>query len=205
VWADWGAPRFRPEQSAWRWCPRRLVNQALPALATGLTSLTNDPALYLVVDRAGRHLVAANGPEVLDFRIPVACTGLELLSWAVLQRHQWLTKDGLGKLPVSSRVRLLLHWASIPVELPSHFGALADAEDAFTRPMPAARSLSLKCATASSIHLSASRSRSGLTAMSFLRHGSSPPGTWNLRCFGCSATSVGDHRKPGKMISELRG
>jgi hypothetical protein len=125
VWADWGAPRFRPEQSAWRWCPRRLVNQALPALATGLTSLTNDPALYLVVDRAGRHLVAANGPEVLDFRIPVACTGLELLSWAVLQRHQWLTKDGLGKLPVSSRVRLLLHWASIPVELPSHFGALA--------------------------------------------------------------------------------
>jgi hypothetical protein len=69
--------------------------------------------------------VAANGPEVLDFRIPVACTGLELLSWAVLQRHLWLTKDGLGRLPAGSRVRLLLHWASIPVELPSHFGALA--------------------------------------------------------------------------------
>jgi hypothetical protein len=125
VWADWGAPRFRAEQSAWRWCPRRLVHQALPALATGLTSLNDDPALHQVVDRAGRHLVAANGPEVLDFRIPVACTGLELLSWAVLQRHQWLTKDGLGRLPASSRVRLLLHWASIPVELPSHFGALA--------------------------------------------------------------------------------
>jgi len=125
VWADWGAPRFRAEQSVWRWCPRRLVNQALPALASGLTALNDDPALQQVVDRAGRHLVAANGPEVLDFRIPVACTGLELLSWAVLQRHQWLTKDGLGKLPASSRVRLLLHWASIPVELPSHFGALA--------------------------------------------------------------------------------
>jgi hypothetical protein len=124
VWADWGAPRFRPEQSAWRWCPKRLVNQALSALATGLTSLNDDPALQQVVDRAGRHLVAANGPEVLDVRIPVACTGLELLSWAVLQRHQWLTKDGLGKLPASGRVRLLLHWASIPVELPSHFGAL---------------------------------------------------------------------------------
>lgn len=46
VWVDWGAPRIRPEQSAWRWCPRRLVSQTLPALATGLTSLTDDPALY---------------------------------------------------------------------------------------------------------------------------------------------------------------
>jgi hypothetical protein len=27
--------------------------------------------------------------------------------------------------PNQPRVRLLLHWASIPVELPSHFGALA--------------------------------------------------------------------------------
>jgi hypothetical protein len=95
VWADWYAPRFRPEHSAWRWCPRHLVNQALPALATGLSSLADDPALQQVVDRAGRHLLAANGPDVLDVRIPVACSGLELLGWAVLQRHQWLTRDGL--------------------------------------------------------------------------------------------------------------
>jgi hypothetical protein len=60
VWADWGAPRFRPEQSAWRWCPRHLVNQALPALATGLSWLADDPALQQVVDRAGRHLLAGS-------------------------------------------------------------------------------------------------------------------------------------------------
>jgi hypothetical protein len=125
VWVDWGAPRYRPEQSAWRWCPMHLVNQALPALATGLSSLADDPALQQVVDRAGRHLLAANGPEVLDVRIPVACSGLELLSWAVLQRHQWLTRDGLGRLPAKGRVRLLLQWAGIPVELPAQFGALA--------------------------------------------------------------------------------
>jgi hypothetical protein len=125
VWADWYAPRFRPEQSAWRWCPRDQVNHALPALATGLSSLADDPALQQVVDRAGRHLLAANGPEVLDVRIPVACSGLELLGWAVLQRQQWLTRDGLGRLPASARVRLLLQWAGIPVELPTQFGALA--------------------------------------------------------------------------------
>jgi hypothetical protein len=125
VWADWGAPRFRPEQSAWRWCPRDQVNSALPALAAGLSLLADDPALQQVVDRAGRHLLAANGPEVLDVRIPVACSGLELLGWAVLQRQQWLTKDGLGRLPAASRVRLLLQWAGIPVELPTQFAALA--------------------------------------------------------------------------------
>jgi hypothetical protein len=125
VWADWGAPRFRPEQSAWRWCSRDRVNQALPALATGLSSLADDPALQQVVDRAGRHLLAANGPEVLDVRIPVACSGLELLGWAVLQRQQWLTKEGLSRLPAKSRVRLLLQWAGIPVELPDQFDALA--------------------------------------------------------------------------------
>jgi len=125
VWVDWYAPRFRPEQSAWRWCPRDQVNQALPALATGLSSLVDDRALLQVVDRAGRHLLAANGPEVLDVRIPVACSGIELLGWAVLQRHQWLTRDGLGRLPASARVRLLLQWAGIPVELPTQFGTLA--------------------------------------------------------------------------------
>jgi hypothetical protein len=125
VWADWGAPRVRPGQSAWRWCPKQLVNQALPTLAGGLSSLADDPALQQVVDRAGRHLLAANGPEVLDVRIPVACSGLELLGWAVLQRQQWLTREGLSRLPAKGRVRLLLHWAGIPVELPAQFDALA--------------------------------------------------------------------------------
>jgi hypothetical protein len=134
VWADWYAPRFHPEQSAWRWCPRHLVNQALPALATGLSSLADDPALQQVVDRAGHHLLAANGPEVLDVRIPVACSGLELLGWAVLQRHQWLTRDGLGRLPASSRVRLLLQWAGIPIELPTQLGALAARQRRLSQP-----------------------------------------------------------------------
>jgi hypothetical protein len=62
---------------------------------------------------------------VLDVRIPVACSGLELLAWAVLQRWQWLTRDGLGRLPAAGRVRLLLQWAGIRVELPAQLGALA--------------------------------------------------------------------------------
>jgi hypothetical protein len=187
VWADWGAPRFRPEQSAWRWCPRHLTNHTLPALAIGLTSLANDPALQQVVDRAGRHLLAANGPEVLDVRIPVACTGLELLAWAVLQRHQRLTRTGLDSLPAKGRVRLLLQWAGIPAELPSQFGRWRHAEVVSVRRMQLVLNSSSMCATAWFIRPSGSRSRSGLIAMSFSKPGSSPPGIWNSRSFGCLA------------------
>jgi hypothetical protein len=42
VWADWAAPRFQPGRSARRWCPGHLVNQALPVLATGFSSLADD-------------------------------------------------------------------------------------------------------------------------------------------------------------------
>jgi hypothetical protein len=127
VWAEWDAPRFTPGRSAWRWCPRQLAGMALPVLAHGFNALGGDPALQAVVDRAVNHLLAANGSEVLDVRIPVACSGLELLSWAVLQRHQWLTREVIDKpqFPASASVRLLLQWAGIPVALPDHFGALA--------------------------------------------------------------------------------
>jgi hypothetical protein len=127
VWAHWDAPRFTPGRSAWRWCPWQLVGKALPVLAEGLVALEADPGLQAVLDRAINHLLVANGSEPLDVRIPVACSGLELLSWAVLQRHQWLTKEVLDKpqFPASASARLLLQWAGIPVALPDHLDALA--------------------------------------------------------------------------------
>jgi hypothetical protein len=110
VWAHWDAPRFTPGRSAWRWCPWQLVGKALPVLAEGLVALEADPGLQAVLDRAINHLLVANGSEPLDVRIPVACSGLELLSWAVLQRHQWLTREVLDKpqFPASASARLLL-------------------------------------------------------------------------------------------------
>jgi hypothetical protein len=127
VWAHWDAPRFTPGRSPWRWCPKQLVGEALPVLAKGLTDLKADPALQAVLDRAINHLLVANGSEPLDVRIPVACSGLELLGWAVLQRHQWLTREVIDRpqFPASASTRLLLHWAGIPVGLPERFGALA--------------------------------------------------------------------------------
>lgn len=122
VWVQWDAPRSRPGRNI-RWCDRSLAAQALPVIADGLGTLSGQP-METVIDRAVNHLATACGNEVLDVRIPIACFGLELLGWAVLQERQWLTPDVLNNIPAASRLRLLLQWAGIPIELPSEFNAL---------------------------------------------------------------------------------
>lgn len=137
VWSRWGAPRFSPEKAVPSWCPRHLVRNALPALAAGITELTADPSLETVVERSVQHLLAANERIALDVRIPVICSGLEMLAWAVLQRREWLTPDTLGKrpkIPVSARVRLLLQWAQIPVGIPSRMAALTRRRNSLGHP-----------------------------------------------------------------------
>jgi hypothetical protein len=125
VWAEWGSPRFDGfEQRTWRWCPTHTVSQVLPTLAQAVCELANVPALEKVFDRAVNYLLVANGPGFLDVRIPVACSGLELLGWAVLQREQWLTTDAFGKLTAGHVAQLLCQWAGIPVDLPDHYAAL---------------------------------------------------------------------------------
>ncbi|WP_182903557.1 hypothetical protein [Microbispora sp. H10830] len=122
VWAEFGAPRLGDGQ--WRWCPDHLVTEALPSLAQGMCALAANSSLEQVVDRAINLFLAANSRQVLDVRIPVACSGLELLSWAILQHYQWLNKDALDKIPAGAQVGLLLRWASVPVDIPADFSAL---------------------------------------------------------------------------------
>jgi hypothetical protein len=85
-----------------------------------------DPAFELVFDRAVNHLPVANGSEPLDIRIPVACSGLEMLAWAVLQREQSVDPRELYNAGMVAQ--RLLQWAGIPVE-PRTFPALAARRD----------------------------------------------------------------------------
>jgi hypothetical protein len=126
VWADWGSPRLRPEKSFATWCPKHLVPVAIESIADGYAQLGADRALELVVERAINHLLSADSSEVLDVRVPVACTGLELLSWAVLRRQGWITQDTSSsrKLDTAARLRLLLAWAGISPDIPDRFDAL---------------------------------------------------------------------------------
>jgi hypothetical protein len=134
VWTEWGAPRTGSTPSQWRWCPKRLVAGALPVLADGFGALAADPGLEACVDRAIGLWLAANGSGVLDVRLPMACSGLDLLSWSVLQHRGWLTTDGLGKLSVAAKTRLLMCWAGVPIELPTSFSALPARRRSFGPP-----------------------------------------------------------------------
>jgi hypothetical protein len=125
-WAAWGAPRFRTGRPGVRWCPEHLVADALPVLVNSYATITADPAFELVLDRAVNHLLVANGSEPLDIRIPVACSGLELLGWAVLQREQSVDPRELHNAGIVAQ--RLLQWAGIPVE-PQRFPALAARRD----------------------------------------------------------------------------
>ncbi|MFG3682779.1 hypothetical protein ACGF5H_22000 [Micromonospora chalcea] len=122
VAARWAAPRTGA--ASWRWCPDHLFREVLPILADGLCDLSGNPVVDACVRRAIHLFLAANGQGVLDVKIPVACAGLELLAWAVLQDEGWLNSDGLSRLTAGQQLRLLLKWAGIPITLPSDFTAL---------------------------------------------------------------------------------
>lgn len=126
VWVEWGARRVRFGRPGVGWCPLDESADVLPTLARGLSQFADDDALEAVVDRAINHLLAADGSEVLDVRIPVACSAVELLGWAVLQREKGFSREAVEDLKASEIAGGALQWAGIPVATPAHFTALAD-------------------------------------------------------------------------------
>jgi hypothetical protein len=123
VWVDWRPPRVRFGKVG-GWCPLDHSVEVLPLLAEKLSGIADDPALETIVDRAINQLQAADGSEVLDVRIPIAGSAVELLSWAVLQREEGLSPDDVEDMPTGEQARRALEWAGIPVGMPKHFTAL---------------------------------------------------------------------------------
>jgi len=120
IWAKWAVPRMRPGRPGVRWCPPILFATAFSEIVEGVGGLSKDVLREAVVERAINHLLAANGNEPLDVRVPIACSGLEMLGTAVLQRHG-------KKVPgqAACKVRQLLVWAGVPVTIPAGFASLA--------------------------------------------------------------------------------
>ncbi len=125
VWANWGSPRLRRGKGAAAWCPPQLVPEALPAVAAGYTKACADPAQELILERAINILMAADSGEVLDVRIPVATSGLELLAWAVLRREEGMSKKAFEGLRAGGAFALLCDWAGIPRTIPESLPHLA--------------------------------------------------------------------------------
>lgn len=70
------------------------------------------------------YLAANSLSGAIEGSIVQTQTAFELLSSAVLvERNTWLSTSGYEKLPAADRIRLLLHWAGIPIGIPT---ALSD-------------------------------------------------------------------------------
>jgi hypothetical protein len=127
VWSYWAPPRIKPQRAPIRWCPELLIGEALPMLGSGISAFDSDEAMVEIIDRAIGYSLAANDNILLDVKIPIACSGLELLSWAVLQREGVMrTGDERRKLGPDGMLRLLLDWAEIPTAVPADMGELED-------------------------------------------------------------------------------
>jgi hypothetical protein len=120
VWTYWGPPRANPQRAPIRWCPELLIGEALPMLGSGFTRFDSDEAMVEIIDRAVGYSLAANDDALLDVKVPIACSGLELLSWAMLQREGIMrTGDERRKLGPDRMLGLLLDWAGIPADVPA--------------------------------------------------------------------------------------
>ena len=187
-WASWGAPRQRLGRPGVRWCTRILVANALPAIAAGFTQVASDPAMEAVVERAINQLLAADGTEALDVRVPVACAGLEMLGWAVLQRHGWVEAETLQRMSAAALTRLLLSGPTS--RSPSRTAFRHSPVDKTPARQSVVRKSSGQFATGSSTHPRGLTILSGPARRTSARRGSLPPGTSSSRCYACSATTA---------------
>jgi hypothetical protein len=114
VWANWGAPRLRTGSGAGSWCPRDLIPTALPLISNGYGVITANPARETIIERAIEMLMSADNAGVVDVRVPIACSGLELLSWAVLRNELGMTRREADALNAGTALARLCRWAGIP-------------------------------------------------------------------------------------------
>lgn len=94
-------------------------------LGSGIAGFDGDEAMIEIIDRAVGYSLAANDNALLDVKVPIACSGLELLSWAILQREGVMrTGDERHKLGPDGMLRLLLDWAEMPANVPPDMSEL---------------------------------------------------------------------------------
>lgn len=134
VWTLWAAPRTRPGKPSVYWCAEHLGAENLRAITGGYNAnLEHDGVLRTVIERGIGHLLAASGPETLDVRLPIACTGLEIVAWGLLRKAGY-SKTALTK-PSGKLIRSLVEWLGLPIDLPdAGFAVLSERRSRVGKP-----------------------------------------------------------------------
>lgn len=121
VAVSWQTTVTEPWESVLSWFDATL-GDALAGLVENYVSRSNDPFWSVVLRRAIRMTVQSNRATPLDAAIPLAAATLELLGWAV--ESVGLAPQLPPKTPADKRIRGLLSWAGIPLEIPSELSSL---------------------------------------------------------------------------------
>lgn len=126
VWAHFTSGRQRPGRPGFRWCDELHMGEALEATATGYSEIAKDRAMEEIVGRSIEAFTFSNGSEVVDIRIPIACTALETLAWTFLRRWKVVGRKEAEDMPLAVMLRRLLTAADIPTGIPDHCVHLAE-------------------------------------------------------------------------------
>jgi hypothetical protein len=115
----WANPRVDPFATRLGWTDTQNP-QTYEAPFSDFIALWQDAYWREVLQIALHWYLSANGLSGgLEGAIIQTQTSFELLSSVVLvEKEQWLSRNGYEKIPAAERIRLLMHWAGIPTRIP---------------------------------------------------------------------------------------
>jgi hypothetical protein len=124
VWQSWSKRRVNPYAYRTSWVDLQFANIFQDPFP-GFVELWFDTDWHEELLTVIHWYLAANSQSgAIEGSIVQTQTAFELLSSAVLvEQKSWLSTGGYEKLPAADRIRLLLHWAGIPTDIPT---ALSD-------------------------------------------------------------------------------
>jgi hypothetical protein len=128
VWEDWG----ERDTTAWRtiesWLPRFDAETILADVFPGFWKRWHDPTWREPLELAIYWYLGSNkGASGAEGSIMLTQNALELLAWTVLVKDLRILDASTfksGKLPAADKIRLLLHTAGVPLELPAELTEL---------------------------------------------------------------------------------
>lgn len=126
AWQSWSGRRVDPYAYRTSWVDFQFANIFQDPFP-GFVELWFDTDWHEELLTVIHWYLAANSQSGdIEGSIVQTQTAFELLSSAVLvEQKTWLSTGGYEKLPAADRVRLLLHWAGIPTDIPTALSELS--------------------------------------------------------------------------------